>query len=151
MCGKIIMPKIIKLRGIAQVGKTTTLLLLADRLKSLGANESPRLPIFNSKKDVAIRTEYCNRIIGINTAGDTLDSIKDGYQKLGSDCDIYIFACRTSGKGNEWIDTTFSGCEIITVEKWFIYSNVSNSVIPSLQIAANEEQVRSLITMITAL
>lgn len=145
------MPKIIKLRGIAQVGKTTTLLLLADRLKSLGANEISRQSVFNSRKDVAVKTEYNGKTIGIVTAGDSEDSVKEGYRLLGSGCDIYIFASRTKGNSSGWIDTTFSRCEIITFEKWGIYSNAVNNLISTFQAVANEDQVRSLITLISSL
>lgn len=145
------MARIIKLRGVAQVGKTTTLLLLADRLKSLGANEKSRQPIFNSRRDIAVKTEYKGKTIGIVTAGDTEDSLQEGYNHLGNDCDIYIFACRTGGKPKCWIDTMFSGCEIITFEKWYIYSNTINSLTPVFQAMANEDQIRSLIALISSL
>lgn len=141
------MPKIIKLKGTGGTGKTTTLKLLADKLKTLGAKEKARYQT-NKNGDIAVVTEYNNKTIGIVTAGDVKVSLTYGYGLLGPNCDVYIFSCRTKGVTTDWIDKTFSNCEIIEYGKWYVNTNTNVNLINNIRNSANESQVDSIITLL---
>ena len=144
------MATVARLRGAGSTGKTTTLKLLIEELKNLGAKEL--LSHANSDykavtNDIIVKLDFNGVIIGITTAGDTEGSLQFGYDKLDIDCDIYIFACRTKGATNSWIDNNFSNCRSVIYEKWGIYDTDSTNL-QSMRNAANKAQVDSLIDLI---
>ena len=98
------MPIIIKLRGIGNSGKTTTLKLLIQEVINQGAKQLARGAIVDSPGDEAAELEFNGKKIGIITAGDYPQYYRDGLDMLNNDCDILVFACRTSGKTTDWID-----------------------------------------------
>ena len=145
------MPTIIKLRGVEKSGKTTTLLLLIDKLKQLGAKQIVCKPVQGSPNDLTAELDYNGKKIGIVTAGDDSTLLDNGTKEISKNCDIYIFACRTRGSSTEWIDNTYSHCSMITCEKWFILSKNSIQPIDALRTLANENQAWFLIHLISAL
>ena len=147
------MQVIIKLRGVSGAGKTMTLIQLADRLVRCGAIEITRNQQGNSPIDYAIRQTFLGKKIGIITAGDFVQIVKDGFTSVGHDCDIYVCATRTKGAADNYINTVIPGAIIVTYEKWFIEneSGFDPVLLNTLRDIANESQINSIISLITSL
>ncbi len=109
--------KVIVLQGVAGIGKTTTLKVVIDLLKQQGGKVTV---LYKERIDVTAKVDFNGKTVGICTSGDSLDCIKYGYDLLGPDCDIYIFATRTKGEAVDFVQDTFSKCPIIWHAKWYV-------------------------------
>ena len=145
------MPIIIKLRGIGNSGKTTTLKLLIQELINQGAKQLARGAIVDSPGDEAAELEFNGKKIGIITAGDYPQYYRDGLDMLNNDCGILVFACRTSGKTTDWIDSDYANDMRITFEKMAIWSSGQFNALQVVRQKANEAQVKELFELIKQL
>ncbi len=145
------MPIIIKLRGIGNSGKTTTLKLLIQELINQGAKQLARGAIVDSPGDEAAELEFNGKKIGIITAGDYAEFYDKGLKLFPDYCDILVFACRTRGDTTDWIDSNYANDLRITFEKMAIWSSGQFNALQVVRQKANEAQVKELIELIKQL
>ena len=90
------MKKIIVLRGVANVGKTTTLVKLFLRL--IQHKCSIEVEIFKPVRDIQVTVTAGNVKIGIGSSGDVAEQVKANLNIFAqSNCDIVFCATRTRG------------------------------------------------------
>jgi hypothetical protein len=94
------MPRILALSGKGNSGKTTTIRLLPNILRSHGYHSVPGSQISHGN-DFSEIFENGNRKIGVTSAGDSYDLVHDRLQDLmDANCDDYICACRSYDVSN---------------------------------------------------
>lgn len=146
--------KVIALWGKGGTGKTTTLNILIDRMKSIS-----RLvdigKISVAPKDNWAIFEYKGKMVGIVTAGDDGNVLKEGFKELDQKCelcDVYVCATRTKRSSCKYIESEFPDSNIMWQRKWSItIENGSMASLKKLQDDANKKQASALIDAIDAL
>ena len=91
------MKRIIILKGVSNTGKTTKINIIADWIiKKYSIPNTIGLDVTDFGKDTVGLLRVNNLIIGINTAGDDDNCIKQ-IDTIAPKCDILICSCRTKG------------------------------------------------------
>ncbi|PKV51890.1 hypothetical protein ATE84_3990 [Aquimarina sp. MAR_2010_214] len=91
------MKRIIILKGVSNTGKTTKINQIADWIiRKYSIPNTIGLDIIDFEKDTMGLLKVNNLIIGINTAGDDDECIKQ-IDTIAPNCDILICSCRTKG------------------------------------------------------
>jgi len=100
---------ILGLSGIADSGKTTTLLRLGELMPEIGFEVQPELfqPVYGSRDDQMniYHNAKTGKRIGIVTAGDGEEQVEIGLAyAYRNNCDYYICACRSHGATHNAIE-----------------------------------------------
>jgi hypothetical protein len=91
------MKRIIVLKGISNTGKTTKINQISDWIiRKYAIPNTIGLDITNFEKDTIGILKINNLLVGINTAGDDDECIKQ-IDAIAPNCDILICSCRTQG------------------------------------------------------
>lgn len=116
------------LYGRANVGKTTSLGLVIEKLVANGAKEIKGVDIslFNSSDDRRILLEYKGKLIGITTRGDTRKALEKDFDAFKRELDLFVCACRTKGETCDFIKEYFS--DIVWMKKIHTNNNYSFSI-----------------------
>ncbi len=92
--------KIVALKGKGGIGKSTTLNLLPDQLKSLGWKELSNKKHGNKLDFIAVYSKK-DILLGVSTAGDNYREVSLGMRKLRiAKCSVFITACRSFDRIN---------------------------------------------------
>lgn len=142
--------KLIVLQGKGNRGKTETLNLLIRKLCDLfGAAliNPPMKPGLNENNDALLF--YNGKRIGITTVGDDSGILEKSLSSLGSNCDLYICACRRRGSSKAYLEDRFSGHIIMWQDKWSVLEwSGTTAGLRGLQSKANDLQAHALVDAI---
>lgn len=84
-------------------GKTTTLKLLIEELKTAGAKVLEQKPVCEGSQDVLFSCKYKGKTIGVATGGDITDLIEHAFVFFDTyNCDIVVCATRSRSDSYSW-------------------------------------------------
>ncbi len=144
--------KAIVLYGNGCTGKTTTLKLLIDKLKSV-SNLIKEKQFYNRKHEETDKWavfDYNGKSIAVVTGGDSKSAIEwylNDIENLGIDIDIYILACRSKGQSVDYIEDVFS--YVLWERRWNISEeNLTSGLIDDFRNEASKLQADTIIKTI---
>ena len=146
-------PNMIVLWGRGNSGKTHTLnIVLLKLYKIYGACISYGSLPSKIGEDSCVILEYRGKRIGVITKGDNDQLLKNSYDTLPFDCDIYIWASRTKGNTCKYIEKHEKCKGIIWHEKWAVTERITKTgVVDYLQNKVNDIQADGIIDTIDIL
>ena len=84
-------------------GKTSTLKLLIEELKTAGAKVLEQKPVWEGSPDVLFSCKYKGKTIGVATGGDITDLIESAFVFFDTyNCDIVVCATRSRSDSYSW-------------------------------------------------
>ena len=145
--------KLIILQRKSNRGKTETLNLLIRKLCDLfGAAPITRTQNTGLNENNEAVLTYKKSKIGITTVGDDAGILEKSLSNLGSDCDLYVCACRRRGSSKDYLEDRFSGHIIMWQDKWSVLEwSGATAELRSLQSKANDLQALALVDAIHAM
>ncbi len=145
------MNRIIALRGRASVGKTTTIVELADRLENLGWIRIWRVLHGNRIDIIDLYRNEDGVLLGVASAGDNYDEVAPALRRLvNAGATVIICACRTKDMPNKVgeIRGTHAAMREITRDITFIDKTIINQNNDTLRAQANNTDIVRLLDSI---
>ena len=126
-------------------GKTTTLKLLIDDLKSSGASVIDEKPVWEDSQDVLFCCKYKGKTVGIATGGDVSVLIEEAFDFFNKyNCDIGFCPTRSRRDSSSWQ----AFCKKTFARHVRVLSVRKDEAAASQQAAVNAAQAKELMSLI---
>lgn len=143
--------RLIALRGRGSVGKTTTIVELADGLINFGWNREWRTVHGNGVDIVDLYKNNEGILLGVASAGDNYDEVAPALRRLlNAGATIMICACRTKDMPNAKgvIRGTNTAMREITRNITFVNKTIVEQKIEALRQQANTRDINSIMNIL---